>query len=116
MVSDTPGYVAQMSGIPTRRRYTTATIFVDQATRYTFINLQLSTSAEETILGKEKFEKLMASYGNPVQAYHADNGVFASNDWKEHCRNQGQRLSFAGVGAHHQNGIAERRIQEIQDL
>ena len=34
----------------------------------------------------------------------------------EACRRQDQSLSFAGVNAHHQNGIAERRIKEIQEL
>jgi Reverse transcriptase (RNA-dependent DNA polymerase) len=29
---------------------------------------------------------------------------------------QGQRLTFCGVGAHHQNGRAEKRIRDIQDL
>jgi hypothetical protein len=28
----------------------------------------------------------------------------------------GQTLSYAGVGAHHQNGIAEKRIRDLQDL
>ena len=93
-----------------------ATIFVDQATRFTFVNLQYSTAAEETIQGKEKFEKLMRSYGRPVQAYHADNGIFAGNEWRRHCEGQGQMLTFAGVGAHHQNEIAERKIQDLQDL
>ena len=32
------------------------------------------------------------------------------------CRDKSQTLKFAAVGAHHQNGHAERRIREIQDL
>ena len=34
----------------------------------------------------------------------------------EACRKQGQPLTFAGVNAHHQNGMAERRIRSIQEL
>lgn len=29
---------------------------------------------------------------------------------------QGQKLTFSGVGAHHQNGRAEKRIRDLQDL
>ena len=28
---------------------------------------------------------------------------------------KGQGLSLAGVGAHHQNGIAEKKIRDMQD-
>ena len=98
MISDAPGYVAQMTGIPTRQRYTTAMVFVDQATKYTQVYFQYSISAEETIRAKEKFEQHLESFGVPVKAYHADNGIFASNEWKRHCEIRGQMLTFAGVG------------------
>ena len=32
------------------------------------------------------------------------------------CKNKRQGLTFAGVNAHHQNGIAERRIRSLQEL
>ena len=50
-----------------------------------------------------------------VQAYHADNGIFKAKKWVEECRQRKQDLTFAGVNAHHQNGIAERRIHELQE-
>ena len=50
-----------------------------------------------------------------VQAYHADNGIFKAKKWVEECRQRKQDLTFAGVNAHHQNGIAERRIRELQE-
>jgi hypothetical protein len=28
---------------------------------------------------------------------------------------KGQTITFSGVGAHHQNGVAERRIRDLQD-
>ena len=49
-------------------------------------------------------------------AYHADNGIFKSKKWVENCATNLQALTFAGVGAHHSNGIAERRIQELRNL
>ena len=73
LISDTPGYVAQMTGIPTRKRYMAATVFVDQATRYTYTHLQYSTTAEETLTAKVKFEEHLQSFGVPVTGYHAAN-------------------------------------------
>jgi hypothetical protein len=48
--------------------------------------------------------------------YHTDNGIFKANKWVEECKREGQGMSYAGVNAHHQNGIAERRIRELQEL
>ncbi len=52
--------------------------------------------------------------GHKVKHYHADNGIFASKMWRAHCISKHQGLSFAGVGAHHQNGVAENRIRLLQ--
>ena len=52
--------------------------------------------------------------GHIIKHYHADNGIFASNLWKAHCIACHQGLSFAGVGAHHQNGVAENKIRQLQ--
>ena len=51
-----------------------------------------------------------------MRHYHADNGIFKSKAWMNECRKQGQGLTFAGVNAHHTNGLAERRIRSLQDL
>jgi hypothetical protein len=52
-----------------------------------------------------------------VEHYHADNGVFRANKWvAEECKHMGQGTSYTGVNAHHQNGMAERRVRELQDL
>jgi hypothetical protein len=50
-----------------------------------------------------------------VKDYHADNGRFSANKWVESCRKANQPLTFAGVNSHHENGIAERHIKEIQE-
>ena len=64
--------------------------------------------------GKEAFERKAAAHGVKVLHYHADNGVFASQLWRAHCVSKGQGLSFAAVGAHHQNGRAEAKIRYLQ--
>ena len=52
--------------------------------------------------------------GHKIQHYHADNGVFASKLWRADCISKHQGLTFAGVGAHHQNGVAENKIRLLQ--
>jgi hypothetical protein len=42
-----------------------------------------------------------------------DNGFFAAADFQEHCKQQQQKFSFSGVGAKHQNGIAEQNIKTV---
>ena len=34
----------------------------------------------------------------------------------KHAERSGQLLSYCGVGVHHQNGIAEKRVQDIQQM
>ena len=115
MVSPVPGLIAQMVGFLMRQRYKYATVLVDQACRMGFVYLQKTCSAEETIEAKRAFEQYAQNRGVRVQAYHADNGIFKAKKWVEECRQQKQDLTFAGVNAHHQNGVAERRIRELQE-
>ena len=114
MVSPTPGLVAQMSGTLTIERYKCATIFIDHATDLSFVFLQKTASAEETVEAKAAFERYAQEQGVSIMHYHGDNGVFWSHLWSANCLQKGQGLTFAGVNAHHQNGKAERRIRELQ--
>ena len=115
LVSSTPGLIAQMSGFLTRKRYRYATVFVDQYSGCGYTHMQQTASAEETIRAKRMFEKWAHDRGVEVQHYHADNGVFKAKAWVEECERNQQGLTFAAVGAHHQNGKAERRIRELQE-
>jgi hypothetical protein len=56
MESTTPGLIAQLRGRPTIARYTVATIFVDQFSGLSYVHLQKSTGALETIAAKTAFE------------------------------------------------------------
>ena len=116
LVSPTPGFIAQMTGRLTTRRYKYATVYVDVASRYGYVHLQKSADADETVKGKDAFESHMLSMGVRVAAYHGDNGIFRAHKWVESCKNKQQGLSFSGVNAHHQNGYAEWRIRELQEL
>ena len=114
LVSPTPGLVAQLTGRLTTKRYKYVTVFVDQASRLSYVHLQKTASAEETIEAKKAFELYAADHNVRVRAYHADNGIFKAHKWVNECKQSGQWLTCAGVNAHHQNGIAERRIRELQ--
>jgi hypothetical protein len=116
LVSPVPGLIAQMTGFVTKQRYRYATVFVDQASKLGFVYLQASATAEETVRAKTAFERYSAHRGVTIRAYHADNGIFKANGWVNECKSKGQPLTFAGVNAHHQNGLAERRIRELQEL
>jgi hypothetical protein len=54
--SPTPGLLAQMTGKLTTKRYKYATVFVDQRSRFGYVYLQKTSSAEETVEGKNAFE------------------------------------------------------------
>jgi hypothetical protein len=105
-----------MTGFQTTKRYKFATVYVDQYSRFGFVYLQKTASAEETVEGKIAFETYAKRHGVRIHNYLADNGIFKANLWVEACKRGGQGLTFAGVNAHHQNGIAERRIRELQEL
>jgi hypothetical protein len=79
-----------------------------------FVYLQKTRSAEETLEGKEVYERFSATRGIQIEAYHADNGVFRAYKWLQDCNKKSQNLKFAGVNAHHSNGMAEKRIKELQ--
>jgi GAG-pre-integrase domain len=114
--SPTPGLIGQIKGIPTKARYRVATIFVDSYSGISFVYLQQTTNATETLEAKHQFENYARSFGVNIVHYHADNGRFIETVWREDIRLKGQSISYSGVGAHHQNGIVEKRIRDLQDL
>ena len=116
MASPSPGLIAQLKGIPTTRRYTTATIFVDHFSRLSYVHLQQTTNGEETLQAKHAFENYAKTHGVSIRHYHCDNGRFADKLFIDDVRAQRQHITFCGVNAHFQNGIAERKIRELQEL
>lgn len=78
LLSPAPGLIVQMSGFLTRDRYNCATIFVDRASTFMFIQVKLSTGAEETVQAKNDFERHARENGIDIIAYHSDNGTFVS--------------------------------------
>ena len=115
MISTQVGFIAQLKGKLTRDRYKAATIFVDHFSRLRFVHLMRDLSSEETINAKLAFEQYARDHGVTILHYHADNGRFADNAFKLSCESSRQQLTFCGVNAHFQNGIAERAIRDLQE-
>ena len=51
----------------------------------------------------------MAQAGQTIKHYHANNGGFSDNGFFNAINEKDQKLTFFGVGAHHQNGTIENR-------
>jgi hypothetical protein len=115
LISKTPGLVAQSTGILMKRRHSVATIFVDQASGIDIVYPQESTSAKDTLAAKQAFERFAKQHNVTIKHYHCDNGIFASKKFRAAVDTASQTMTFCGVNAHHQNGVAERRIQDLAD-
>ena len=98
-----------------KERYHYATVFVDQHSSLGFVYLQKTSNMAETLKAKETFEKYAANHGVIIRHYHADNGRFADRGWINHIQEKGQTISFCGTNAHHQNGVAEKCICDLQE-
>ncbi len=109
LITSTPGLVACLhGGRPTHEQYRGSTIFVDQASDFTYIYHHTTLNSSDTVKAKLAFETTATQHGIKIKHYHADNGLFSSKLCQQALREKGQTITFAGVGAHHQNGIAEK--------
>ena len=82
---------------------------VDHASDFVYGHPVKAINSQETLDAKHVYERKAKEYGVIVNAYHADNLHFNSNKFTSDCVSAGQRLTFCGVGGHHQNGIVERK-------
>ena len=74
---------------------------------------QVTLSASETIQSKHAFERFARLHGVTIKQCRVDNQPFDSVLFKEDIALQEQALDFSGVGAHFQNGVAERAVQTV---
>ena len=98
-------------------QYKGGTIFHDAATGLIKVYHQVTFTAEETIKSKHRFEADVAQCGVTVQKYRTDNGRdFTSYKWEQELEQNKQTPTFSGVGAQHQNALAERSIQTVCNM
>jgi hypothetical protein len=100
LVTPTVGFIAQMTGKLTKKRYKYATIFVDQSSKFGYVYFQKTSTVEETLEAKAAFQQYASDKHITIKAYHADNGTFRANKWQLVCENERLQLTFAGVNAH----------------
>ena len=112
--SPEPGRLAHTYGKerPTER-YTGGSIFVDHFSSLIKIYHQVHASAAETLLSKGEFESFAQDFGVKIRSYRADNQPFDAAIFVDDIEVKGQTINYSGVGAHHQNGVAERAIQTV---
>ena len=113
-VSSVPGRLPNTYGREKEsEKYVGGTIFIDEASGYFGLYNQVSLGATETIKAKHSFERDAIRHGIIVKGYRADNSVYRTQAFRDDIEKFGQNLQFCGVGAHHQNGIAERGIRTV---
>jgi hypothetical protein len=112
--SSIPGFIGQMTGNSTNQHIVASTAYVDHASDLSYVYHQTSMTSGETLKSKLAFEKFAPSHGVNIKHYHADNGRFKDKLFSKSIEEKGQTISFCGVGAHHQNGIGEKRIRDLQ--
>ena len=92
-----------------------ATAFVNHASDFTYMHLNQAHTMEETLDTKHAFQHVANQHGVHILHYHCDNGCFADCAFIQDIQKAHQTVSFGGVRAHHQNGIAERCICDITE-
>ena len=58
---------------------------------------------------------MSATFGIRVKKLHTENGIFAEEGFKSDVSDNNQKISYCGVRAHFQNGIAEADIKQLTE-
>jgi len=110
-----PGIIPTYKGSPSTSFYHAGSLLVDHASRFLHFTPHQSTGATEAISAKQTLELLVLTFNCSIKHYHADNGIFTSNPFRQSYDQQKQCLTFCGVDAHHQNGITQCHTRTITE-
>jgi hypothetical protein len=111
-ISGVPGCLTHTRGKEDKKtQYNGGTLFVDNCRGYIHHKNKVSLRIGETLKGKHSFDCFFKQLNVMIKHYHADNAPFGANEFKSDIANQDQEITFSGVGANHQNGVAERSIR-----
>ena len=106
-------FTSRGKSVPTDM-YSGGCIFVDNYSGFVHVELQKHLNSLETLQAKDRFEAMALDFGVIPQTYLSDNGAaFTSNEFSAKMKEFEQVSKFAGAGAHHHNGVAERNIRTI---
>jgi hypothetical protein len=112
-ISAQPGLILQISGKLTHQCVNGSTIFVGHFSDHVYAYLMRNLTLDETITAKHGYERFLHLLGIQSKAYHANNFCFTDQGFRDDCLQNNQVITFCGVGSHHQNGIAERKIKDL---
>ncbi len=115
MISTQVGFIAQVKGDLAKQRYTATTVFTDHFLCLQYIHLMTSLTSQETVGAKQAFAHFAEQHGVQIPHYHCDNGQFTDNDFKNAWASANQRVTFCGVNAHFQNGMAKKTIRDLRE-
>lgn len=99
-----------------KQRYGGGLIGVDAASGYIFHAHQVGTTAGETVQSLKKFRREAQDMAgiSTFRRVHADNHPFRADHIRSYVQGDLKAtMHFSGVGAHHQNGTAERAIGTV---
>ncbi|KAL7505265.1 LOW QUALITY PROTEIN: hypothetical protein ACHAXN_002766, partial [Cyclotella atomus] len=113
IVSAQPGLVPQYKGQLTRARIWGCTVFVDYATSLVNVVLMRDLRGDLTLEAKREFKDKCATKGVMIKHYHTDNLMEDLQSLLGKKIVKQLKLTFCGVGAHHQNAIVERKIKDL---
>ena len=93
LVGYIPGLIPTYRGLPTTKRYSGATIFVDHTSDFTYVHLMERTpDAEKTVESAQAFEQIAKSHGVTIHHYHSDNGLFDTFNFKAKVSTSNQTI------------------------
>jgi hypothetical protein len=113
--SSVSGYKAQQTGKPTTLRCSCRSVFFDNVSRYVYLQLHHSTGGAEAKSAKHNFERTAKKVESKSRHIVQTMVFFAKEEITSSAAAQNQILTFSGLGAHNQNGIAERYIRTLTE-
>ena len=93
--SRTPGFLGVLRGVIIKTRYTSATVFVDRFSGFTYVNLQTSTNTDEILKVKSFFQVYAESLSVKILHYHTNNGRFVDKKSMRAIETEWQTTCFA---------------------
>ena len=109
------GFVPIAKGQPTVCQYRGASVFVDHTSDFTCIHMHYHLTTDETIDAEHVFEGLAEQHRVRILHYQCVNGRFVDKAFVDDVQVAHQTITFCGIGAHHQNGVAKRCIRDITE-
>ena len=90
-----------------------AQVIVEHFNNLNYVELIRSTRQEVKLSGKSAFGIWSANFAVKVHRCYAENGRFSEQPFGSSVENSNQKISFCGIGSHHQNSFVESKIQTL---